>query len=427
MGNQFNFSEDFEEWCINNKRTDLLSLWDYELNKKTPKEISAKTRKKYYFKCARGIHSSKETIILSLTTGKQQFPVCDYCRSFAQYIIDNYDRKYLDELIALNPDVDLWHIRARSNKNKLNIVCYKNKNHKYQQTPDVFNMNGCGYCSHKYPPLREDSLPMKYPKMLNYWSTKNKKDPYSFYPQSAEKVWWKCPNGGHEDFQAQIYSAVNHNFHCQKCSNKQRGLEQRHNLLGQRFGSLLVVDADVERTEKKHETYWFCQCDCGTLKSIRSAALLKGEILTCGNRTIHNSGENNGNWKGGVCSANMLERGSKEYSDWRLECYRKDYYICQCCGNNESGLNAHHIYNFSKYPELRYKKSNGITLCETCHSMIEKGSFHSVYGVRNNTPEQLEEYINNKRKELGINIPFNIEDYLNGNILKPNDIERNAV
>lgn len=30
------------------------------------------------------------------------------------------------------------------------------------------------------------------------------------------------------------------------------------------------------------------------------------------------------------------------------------------------------------------------------------------------------EYINNKRKELGINIPFNIESYLNGNILKPN-------
>ena len=45
----------------------------------------------------------------------------------------------------------------------------------------------------------------------------------------------------------------------------------------------------------------------------------------------------------------------------------------------------------------------------------------------NNTPEQLEEYINNKRKELGINIPFNIEEYLNGNILKPNDLKEQAV
>ena len=31
----------------------------------------------------------------------------------------------------------------------------------------------------------------------------------------------------------------------------------------------------------------------------------------------------------------------------------------------------------------------------------------------------IEEYINNKRKELGINIPFSIESYKNGKILKP--------
>lgn len=32
-------------------------------------------------------------------------------------------------------------------------------------------------------------------------------------------------------------------------------------------------------------------------------------------------------------------------------------------------------------------------------------------GTYNNTPEQLEEYINKKRKQLGINIPFNIKNY----------------
>ena len=427
MANQYNYEIDFENWCIKNNRVDLLSLWDYELNNKIPKQISAKTRKKYYFKCPKGIHSSKETIILSLTTGRQHSPICDYCRSFAQSIIDNYNEDYLNKLTTINPDIDLWKIRARSNKYKLNIVCFINENHKYKQTPDVFYQNGCGYCSHRYYPLKEDSLPIKYPKMINYWSTQNKKDPYSFYPQSAEKAWWKCPNQKHDDFEAQIYSAVNHDFRCLKCSNEQRGLEQRHNLLGKKFGLLTVIETDIKRTNMNHETYWFCQCECGNLKSIRSSALLKGEIVTCGNRTMHNSGENNGNWKGGISTPNMLERGSKKYTEWRLKCYKKDNYICQCCGDNNIILNAHHIYNFSNYPELRYEDSNGITLCENCHSILEEGSFHNIYGTMNNTPEQLEEYINNKRKELGINIPFNIEEYLNGNILKPNDLKEQAV
>ena len=51
MANQYNYEIDFENWCIKNNRVDLLSLWDYELNNKIPKQISAKTRKKYYFKC----------------------------------------------------------------------------------------------------------------------------------------------------------------------------------------------------------------------------------------------------------------------------------------------------------------------------------------------------------------------------------------
>lgn len=48
-----------------------------------------------------------------------------------------------------------------------------------------------------------------------------------------------------------------------------------------------------------------------------------------------------------------------------------------------------------------------------------EGKHDRKYGTRNNTPEQLEEYINNRRKELNINKPFKMIDYLNGEILKP--------
>lgn len=40
-------------------------------------------------------------------------------------------------------------------------------------------------------------------------------------------------------------------------------------------------------------------------------------------------------------------------------------------------------------------------------------------GTVNNTPEQLEEYIKKRRKKLGIDIPFSIKSYLEGEILKP--------
>ena len=44
--------------------------------------------------------------------------------------------------------------------------------------------------------------------------------------------------------------------------------------------------------------------------------------------------------------------------------------------------------------------------------MYVDGSFHKEYGTYNNTPEQLEEYINRKRQELGITESFNIYDYM---------------
>lgn len=52
-----------------------------------------------------------------------------------------------------------------------------------------------------------------------------------------------------------------------------------HDLTGQRFGRLTVIGVDDRNTRK---TYFYCQCDCGTVKSIRADSLLAGRILSCG-------------------------------------------------------------------------------------------------------------------------------------------------
>jgi hypothetical protein len=98
---------------------------------------------------------------------------------------------------------------------------------------------------------------------------------------------------------------------------------------------------------------------------------------------------------------NFSTRGDVDYNNWIKDILERDNYICQCC---ESKLNpeVHHILNYAKYKELRTDINNGITLCECCHSPMIKDAFHNTYGTRNNTKKQLQAYINNKRKELGL-------------------------
>jgi hypothetical protein len=99
--------------------------------------------------------------------------------------------------------------------------------------------------------------------------------------------------------------------------------------------------------------------------------------------------EKNPNWKGGITPINQKIRGSLEYKLWQDSVKNKDGNFCQKCGENRvSKIMAHHILNFSKYIELRFAIDNGITFCRNCHK-----EFHKKHGFRNNTREQLKEFL----------------------------------
>lgn len=53
----------------------------------------------------------------------------------------------------------------------------------------------------------------------------------------------------------------------------------KNDLTGQRFGRLTVIGVDDRDTRK---TYFYCQCDCGNVKSVRSDSLIAGAIRSCG-------------------------------------------------------------------------------------------------------------------------------------------------
>jgi len=115
-------------------------------------------------------------------------------------------------------------------------------------------------------------------------------------------------------------------------------------------------------------------------------------------------GENNGNWKGGITTEINKLRGSIEYKHWRKSVFERDNYTCQVCGIRGGKLQAHHIKNFSDNLELRFDIDNGITICKEHHSSA-KWSFHHIFGKKNNTIKQLEQYIKyiNSNNSLGGN------------------------
>lgn len=65
-------------------------------------------------------------------------------------------------------------------------------------------------------------------------------------------------------------------------------------------------------------------------------------------------------------------RHSSEYNAWRKAVFDRDDYTCQRCKIRGGRLNAHHMKEYSKYPQLRYDIRNGITLCEKCHKEVHK-------------------------------------------------------
>jgi len=99
-------------------------------------------------------------------------------------------------------------------------------------------------------------------------------------------------------------------------------------------------------------------------------------------------GEKHPNWKGGITPINDTVRHSIEFRLWREAVFARDNWTCQKCKEKGGELHPHHIQNFAQYPELRFAIDNGITFCKKCHKL-----FHKIFGQRNNTKKQLEEFI----------------------------------
>lgn len=88
----------------------------------------------------------------------------------------------------------------------------------------------------------------------------------------------------------------------------------------------------------------------------------------------------------------LKEKGrnkTTEYIMWKTNVFQRDNYTCQIIGDKGNyDIVAHHLQGWHWYKEGRYDVNNGITLSKEIHNI-----FHMIYGIRNNTKEQFNEFL----------------------------------
>ena len=185
-------------WCIENNRQDILDRWDYELNKDTPKDILYSMHEKRWFKCLDHLehHSELKNInsITNINRGSNLF--CKQCNTIAQYILDNFPNKKLEEVwdYEKNGDLDPWEI-DRCSRIKVWIICQEKEYHgSYEICCNNFTSQHqrCCFCSGKkiHP---KDSLGQYVISnfgeefLWKVWSGKNEVNPFEVAPRSNKK------------------------------------------------------------------------------------------------------------------------------------------------------------------------------------------------------------------------------------------------
>lgn len=128
----------FGRWCEENN-SEILDLWDYELNLRSPYEVTRCSNTMCYFKCPRNLHKSSQYDLAHITQRDHKI-CCKNCNSFAQYLLDEYG----DDALTTIWDADKntlspYDISRSASRKKVWIHCLEQSSHEsYLISPDNF-------------------------------------------------------------------------------------------------------------------------------------------------------------------------------------------------------------------------------------------------------------------------------------------------
>lgn len=207
----------FGQWCLDNLEFELLSRWDCKKNKKSPFEISIKSGKRYYFNCpVNNPNHLSELKIISNVVQQPGSRKCIGCFSFAQWCIDNIDSNFINHYWSSKNEINPFTIPVNYTKEKVWIKC---ENELYHDDYDIYASNfikgeRCPYCSSKRINIY-DSLGLKFPKIITYWSEENSDTPFDYTPYSNKYKLFYCSKHGIHT--RKISDVVKGNCECNQC------------------------------------------------------------------------------------------------------------------------------------------------------------------------------------------------------------------
>lgn len=191
---------------------------------------------------------------------------------------------------------------------------------------------------------------------------KQKKERGWYYIGSDKYYWKNCNSCGKE------YQGVGSNFCSRKCSANLKVVEhtdgtvtvvlkQRHT--GHDYG------AQISAAKKGRQAH--PNSIAAANNSRRGVKLTEEHKKKCSEAL---SGSKHPNWKE---DRTLLKKNEKKHLDvqyqlWATSVKNRDGWTCRMCDGGCSGrLEAHHIYDWTNFPEKRYQIKNGITLCHAHH------------------------------------------------------------
>lgn len=179
-----------------------------------------------------------------------------------------------------------------------------------------------------------------------------------------------------------------HHKNARHCSSKCVGESQKRRVY---FSCDYCGCKSYEReTEYSRYKNHYCSKEC---KDKHRSELYSGENAPMyGKEGL--KGDRHHNWNPNLTDEEREQnRNILGYNEFISSVYKRDNYTCQYCGDDKGGnLNAHHLDGYNWCIEGRTDTNNGITLCENCHK-----EYHKIYGRGDNTKNQFEEWISNKK------------------------------
>ncbi len=174
---------------------------------------------------------------------------------------------------------------------------------------------------------------------------------------------------------------------CKKCSSKvlSKKFSHSYSYIKSFFENNECILLEKEYTNSSIHLNYICSC--GKKSKTTFDTFKNGHrCRECGAKK--RSGKNAYQWNSNLTDEDRKDRRLiPGYKQWIKNIYRKDSWVCQCCGNNRK-LNAHHIKNYADHKKCRLDINNGITFCKQCHI-----DFHAVYGNKNNNSTQLSQFL----------------------------------